>query len=91
MARNLNQDTLERRRRVLGENHPATLLAASNLAVSLHAVGEHDAARALDQETLARRRSILGDGHTDTIVSAGALCSSAPPGTVARRRLFRRG
>ena len=35
----LDEDTLARRRRDLGEDHPDTLAAASNLAVSLRAVG----------------------------------------------------
>lgn len=39
VARDLDQDTLDRRRRVLGENHPDTLNSASNLANDL---GEAD-------------------------------------------------
>ena len=35
----LDEDTLARRRRDLGEDHPDTLAAASNLAVSLRAAG----------------------------------------------------
>ena len=41
----LDEDTLARRRRDLGEDHPDTLAAASNLAVSLRAAGEYQAAR----------------------------------------------
>ena len=36
-----DQDTLARRRRDLGEDHPDTLASADNLAVSLRAVGGH--------------------------------------------------
>ena len=43
----LDEDTLARRRRDLGEDHPDTLAAASNLAVSLRAAGEYQAAREL--------------------------------------------
>ena len=39
-ARDLDQDTLDRRRRVLGHNHPDTLKSASNLAADLHALGQ---------------------------------------------------
>jgi hypothetical protein len=53
----LDEDTLARRRRDLGEDHPDTLAAASNLAVSLRAAGEYQAARELDEDTLARRSS----------------------------------
>ncbi len=39
-ARDLAQDTLDRRRRILGEDHPATLTSADNLAADLRAPGE---------------------------------------------------
>ena len=67
----LDEDTLARRRD-LGEDHPDTLAAASNLAVSLRAAGEYQAARELDEDTLARRRRVLGDEHPETMM-AGAF------------------
>jgi hypothetical protein len=39
-ARDLDQDTLDRRRRVLGEDHPETRTSARNLALDLSALGE---------------------------------------------------
>jgi hypothetical protein len=63
----LDEDTLARRRRDLGEDHPDTLAAASNLAVSLRAAGE---SRELGEDTLARRRRVLGEDHPDTGASA---------------------
>ena len=39
-ARGLDQDTLERRRPVLGQDHPDTLYAAHNLAADLRKLGE---------------------------------------------------
>ena len=69
----LDEDTLARRRRDLGEDHPGTLAAASNLAVSLRAAGEYQAARELDEDTLARRRRVLGEDHPDTLTSASNL------------------
>ena len=68
----LDEDTLARRRRDLGEDHPDTLAAASNLAVSLRAAGEYQAARELDEDTLARRRRLLGEEHPETMM-AGAF------------------
>ena len=53
-ARELDEDTLARRRRVLGEDHPSVLGSAGNLAYDLRELGEHQAARELDQDTLAR-------------------------------------
>ena len=72
----LDEDTLARRRRDLGEDHPDTLAAASNLAVSLRAAGEYQAARELDEDTLARRRRVLGEDHPDTLASADGLAVS---------------
>jgi hypothetical protein len=39
-ARDLEQDTLDCRRRVLGADHPDTLTTASNLALDLRILGE---------------------------------------------------
>ena len=41
-ARDLDQDTLARRRRVLGEDHPDTLTSANNLPTDLRELGEAD-------------------------------------------------
>ena len=41
-ARDLDQDTLARRRRVLGHDHPDTLASAADLATDLRALGEAD-------------------------------------------------
>lgn len=49
-ARELNEDTLARRR-VLGDDHPNTLTSAANLAADLKNLGEHQAARELDEDT----------------------------------------
>ena len=87
----LDEDTLASRRRDLGEDHPDTLAAASNLAVSLRAAGEYQAARELDEDTLARRRRVLGEDHPDTLASADGLAVSlravlGHPGTVTSAR-----
>ena len=72
-ARQLDEDTLARQRRVLGDDHPDTLSSANNLAVDLRELGEHEQARQLDEDTLARRRRVLGDDHPDTLASANNL------------------
>jgi len=41
-ARDLDQDTLDRRRQVLGADHPGTLTSASILAADLRALGAAD-------------------------------------------------
>jgi hypothetical protein len=72
----LDEDTLTRYRRVLGNDHPDTLRSAHNLAVSLRALGEHEQARELGEDTLSRRRRVLGDDHPDTLLSAHNLAVS---------------
>src|SRR5215470_5174510 len=69
-ARELDEDTFARYRRVLGEDHPDTLRSARNLAVGLRAVGEVVRARELDEDTFARCRRVLGEDHPDTLRSA---------------------
>jgi tetratricopeptide (TPR) repeat protein len=72
-ARDLDQDTLTRRRRILGEDHPDTLTSASQLASDLFWLGYYPQARELQEETLTRQRRILGEDHPDTLYSAGQL------------------
>jgi len=72
-AQRVDEDTLVRRRRVLGDDHPDTLSSAHNLAVDLSALGEHGRARILAEDTLARRRRVLGDDHPRALSSAHNL------------------
>jgi Tetratricopeptide repeat len=74
-ARDLDQDTLDRRRRLLGQNHPDTLASASELAIDLRNLGQVRAARDLDQDTLDRRRRVLGEDHPDTLATANKLAA----------------
>ena len=69
----LDQDTLERYRRILSYDHPYTLASANNLAVDLRALGRLDEALAMDRDILERRRQILGDDHPETLRSAKNL------------------
>jgi len=72
-ARELDEDTLDRRRRVLGPDHPDTLTSANNLAGNLHALGQVEAARELNEDTLNRRRRVLSPDHLNTLTSANNL------------------
>ena len=69
-ARALDEDTLTRRRRILGDDHPDTLTSASQLAQDLFGLGNYRQARELQEETLSGRRRILGDDHPSTLFSA---------------------
>ena len=72
-ARQLDEDTLARRRRVHGDDYPDTLNSAGALAVDLRNLGEYQAARELDEDTLARYRRVRGDDHPSTLTSATNL------------------
>jgi hypothetical protein len=74
-ARELDEDTLARRRRVLGEDHPSTKDSANGLALALRYLGEYQAARELDEDTLAHRRRVLGEDHPSTLASANNLAA----------------
>lgn len=60
---------------MLGEEHPHTLLSATNLAGNLRALGQDEAARRLNEDTLARSRRVLGENHPDTLTSATNLAA----------------
>jgi tetratricopeptide (TPR) repeat protein len=88
-ARELQEDTLNRRRRVLGEDDPDTLASATSLAIVLRALGDLRAARELDEDTLARYRRVLGDDHRQTLRTASNLANDlyALGETMAAREL----
>jgi hypothetical protein len=62
-ARYLDQDTLDRHRRILGQDNRATLRSATQLVADMRELGEVKAARGLDRDTLDRRRRLLSEDH----------------------------
>jgi hypothetical protein len=58
-ARVFLEDTLARRRRVLGEDHPDTLVSPPNLAVGLRNLGRHEEAGWLPTNTTSLPRAPL--------------------------------
>jgi hypothetical protein len=67
------QRAYEIRAKELGDDHPDTLVAASNLAI-VHAILDGTPS-ALERckEILSDRRRLLGDGHSDTLASMNNL------------------
>lgn len=49
------------------DDHPFTLVAATNLASDLAALGEHEAAKRRDEDLLARLTRVLGAEHPSTL------------------------
>jgi tetratricopeptide (TPR) repeat protein len=61
------------RRRILGEEHPNTILAMSNLASTLRDLGQLDEAAKMLREVLEKRKRILGEKHPNTISAMNNL------------------
>jgi tetratricopeptide (TPR) repeat protein len=64
---------------VLGEEHPDTLIAISNMGFLLRAEGKLDEAEPYYREALAKYRRVLGNEHAETLISMdnlGSLLSS---------------
>jgi hypothetical protein len=62
-ARDLDEDTLARKRRVLGEDHPDTLARKRRVPGEDH------------PDTLARKRRVPGEDHPSTLTSASNLAA----------------
>src|SRR5262245_23218266 len=72
----LNRAGYEARRKLLGDEDPATLTSLDNRAVVLTERGYLADARTLHERALDARRRALGDEHPDTITSLGNLAST---------------
>jgi tetratricopeptide (TPR) repeat protein len=75
-AKELQATVLEKRKQVLGDNHPDTLLTMGNLASTYSALGEHQNAKELMATVLEKRKQVLGDNHPDTLLTMGNLAST---------------
>ena len=67
------RDVLADRQRVLGPDHPDTLIARHALARMLGLQRRYAEAEQLCREVLADRRRVLGDDHPDTLTSRDTL------------------
>jgi len=63
------------RRRVLGDDHPDTIVSVSKLGVLLKQQGKLDEAESYLRETLDAARRVFGDDHPNTLTSFGNLGS----------------
>ncbi len=64
---------LETQCRVLGDEHPQTVMSLNNLALTVHSQGDLQGARVLAERAFALSRRRLGEEHPDTLVSAWNL------------------
>jgi hypothetical protein len=67
------REALETRRRVLGEEHPHTLVSIGNMGVLLHRQGKYAEAEPLLLDSHEKRARTLGDTHPLTVAAVGAL------------------
>ena len=63
------RQTLARREKVLGPEHPDTLESINNLASVLNSQGKYEEAEAMHRQTLAGCEKVLGHEHPDTLTS----------------------
>ena len=86
-AQQLHERVLETMRRVLGDEHPDTLISMNNLANTLSIRGDHSGAQGLREHVMEAMRHMLGEEHPDTLASminlAGTLMNR---GDYARAR-----
>ncbi|EXL39944.1 hypothetical protein FOCG_17446 [Fusarium oxysporum f. sp. radicis-lycopersici 26381] len=67
------REVFEKRQRILGDEHPHTITAMSNLANTLSDQGKLDEAASMMKEVLEKRQRILGDEHPHTISAMNNL------------------
>jgi len=64
---------VEKRKQVLGDEHPDTLASMQYLATTYWSLGRWSDAEALELVVLEKRKSVLGDDHHDTLIIMGNL------------------
>jgi hypothetical protein len=75
-ARPLDEQVLEACQRLLGAEHPDTLMAMNNLAWTVRAQGDLARAGELEQQVLEARRRLLGAEHPDTLTTMNNLAQT---------------
>ena len=66
LAQPLYIECLEKRKQLLGDDHPDTLASINNLAILYYNQGKYNEAEPLYKECLEKRKQKLGDDHSDT-------------------------
>nr|BEK63615.1 FxSxx-COOH system tetratricopeptide repeat protein [Kitasatospora purpeofusca] len=62
--------------RILGDDHPDTLIARGNLASAYWQAGRTGEAIVLEERVTADRERLLGDDHPNTLIARGNLAAS---------------
>jgi hypothetical protein len=75
-ARKPQEETLESHRHLLGEEHPDTLSAMTNLARALCSQGDWAGARKLQEQVLEASRRVRGEEHPHTLTAMNNLAAT---------------
>jgi tetratricopeptide (TPR) repeat protein len=75
-SRDLDEQTVALSRKILGLEHPHTLIFMNNLAQGYYSLEDYDTARKLHEQTLALRKRLLGVDAPDTLISMIALAEA---------------
>jgi tetratricopeptide (TPR) repeat protein len=75
-ARLLQAQVLEAMRQLLGDEHPSTLTAMSNLAATLGELGDVEGSRALHEQVVESSRGVWGDKHAFTLTAMSNLAAT---------------
>ena len=67
---------MEKRKQVLGDDHPDTLKSMANLASTYRNQGRWKEAETLQVVVMEKRKQVLGDDHPDTLTSMANLAST---------------
>ncbi|KAB5513424.1 hypothetical protein GE09DRAFT_1162365 [Coniochaeta sp. 2T2.1] len=76
LAAALEKGVLVKTRRILGDEHPDTITAMNNLAITLGDMRKLEEAAAMRKEVLEKRQRILGDEHPASVQSKTALAAN---------------
>lgn len=82
------QQVLKKLKKVLGPEHPKTLISVHNLGSVLKNMGKYEEAELMHQRTLKEREKVLGPEHPHTPLSASTAshnCFTKRSITTARR------
>ena len=71
----LFEESLLKRQRILGDDHPDTLASHIKLAEAVAAMGQLDRALLMSQQCHENCKRILGEDHTDTLKSIDVVAS----------------
>ena len=72
-AEKLQIKVLDLRNRLLGEEHPDTILAMGGLAITYHRLGKYADAARLEVQVVDVRKKIFGEEHPKTVTAMALL------------------